>query len=78
MHPGRISPETSPEWYKTHALSGILLTAEWSNRMLNRGDEKFLAYHSFSSGPWGLVYSGENTRRLYTTGMFGLFRVLVI
>lgn len=76
MHPGRISPETRPGWYQTHALSGVLLTAEWMNRMLNRGDAAALAYHAFSSGPWGLVYRDEKTRKLYTTGIFDLFKVL--
>ncbi|MFH0790570.1 MAG: hypothetical protein V2A64_02965 [Candidatus Omnitrophota bacterium] len=76
MHPGHISPETKSSWYQTHALSGVLLTAEWMNRMLTREDVAVLAYHAFSSGPWGLVYRDERTRLLYTTGIFDLFKIL--
>ncbi len=76
MHPGHISPETKSSWYQTHALSGVLLTAEWMNRMLTREDVTALAYHAFSSGPWGLVYRDEKTRKLYATGIFDLFKVL--
>ncbi|MFH1073450.1 MAG: hypothetical protein V1752_00010 [Candidatus Firestonebacteria bacterium] len=76
MHPDHIRPDTKPNWYRTHALSGVLLTAEWMNRMLTREDVAALAYHAFSSGPWGLVYRDERTRKLYTTGIFDLFKVL--
>ncbi|MCM8777930.1 MAG: hypothetical protein NC905_06715 [Candidatus Omnitrophica bacterium] len=63
-------------WYKTHSLQGCLRTAEWILRMVNRRDVEYVLYHNFSSGPWGLVYRDGRTGRLYTTGIFDLFKVL--
>lgn len=63
-------------WYKTHSLSGVFSTAEWMLRMMRRDDVAAAAYHSFSSGPWGVVYRDEETGRLYTTGIADLFKIL--
>jgi len=63
-------------WYQTHSLSGCLKTGEWIVRMLNRKDVEIASCHNFSSGPWGLVYSDKTTGKLYTTGIYDLFKVL--
>ncbi len=61
-------------WFQTHALIGVLDTAEWQLLMLNRPDVGAQTYHALSAGPWGLVYRDE--KGLYTTGIAELFRFL--
>lgn len=61
-------------WYRTHSLAGCLATANWIIRMANRRDISIAMYHNFSSGPWGLTYRERG--KLYTTGIFDLFRIL--
>jgi alpha-L-arabinofuranosidase len=63
-------------WYQTHSLEGCLTTAEWTNRMLNIPAVTMMAYHSFSGGPWGMIYLDQKTGKLYTTGMFDMFKLL--
>ncbi len=63
-------------WDKTHSLAGVICTAEWLNRMLMRKEVEMAGYHCFSGGPWALVYRDVNEEKLYTTGIFDLFKVL--
>ncbi len=60
-------------WYQTHALIGVLDTAEWMLLMLNRPEVGAQTYHAFSSGPWGLIYR-DKSGEYYTTGIAELFR----
>lgn len=60
-------------WYQTHALVGVLDTAEWMLLMLNRPDVGAQTYHAFSAGPWALVRRDANGG-YYTTGIAELFR----
>ena len=60
-------------WYQTHALVGVLDTAEWMLLMLNRPDVGAQTYHAFSAGPWALVRRDANGA-YYTTGIAELFR----
>ena len=62
-------------WYKTHSLSGCLLTAQFINRLLQREEVECAAYHSFSGGPWGVFFSGKDGK-LNPTGIFDLFTAL--
>lgn len=71
-------------WYTTHALIGCLATADWVTRMMNSPAVQLAAYHSFSGGPWGLIYKSEYRPELkrnvpsplYTTGVVDLYRLL--
>lgn len=62
-------------WYKTHSLEGCLATASFLVRCLNRPEVEMAAYHNFSSGPWGLFYRDAASGKLYTTGIYDLFRL---
>ena len=62
--------------YMTHSLSGCLATAHFINRQLQRPMVAATAYHAVSAGPWGVVYRHGPTGRLYTTGIYDLFKVL--
>jgi len=68
-------PEWKKYWYQTHALTGCLDTGEWLIRMLHRKDVGAMTYHNVSSGPWGMVYCDQASKKLYSTGMADLFRV---
>ncbi|MBS1370995.1 MAG: hypothetical protein HPZ91_13665 [Lentisphaeria bacterium] len=61
-------------WFQTHALVGVLDTAEWLLLNLNRPDTGAMTYHAFSAGPWGVMYRDRQKERLYTTGIAELFR----
>lgn len=63
--------ETS--WWQTHGIPGCLATAQFLNRMGNRADVGPMTYHNLSAGPWGLLYRGKETGRIWTTGMVDLF-----
>lgn len=59
--------------YQTHSLEGALAVGEWINRMLQYPQIKYMAYHSLSGGPWGLVYKGDEG--FYLTAMADFFEV---
>jgi alpha-L-arabinofuranosidase len=63
-------------WFQTHSLEGCLTAAEWINRMLNIPAVTMMTYHSFSGGPWGMVYLDKKSGKLYTTGVFDVFKLL--
>lgn len=63
--------ETS--WWQTHGLPGCLATAQFLNRIASRPDVGPATYHCLSSGPWGVVYRGAETQRIWTTGINDLF-----
>jgi alpha-L-arabinofuranosidase len=71
--PGKTWKES---WYQTHALKGVLGTAQFLNRMFQRPEIASATYHSFTSGPWGLVYKSPETGQLYLTGMADLMKLL--
>lgn len=77
-----VWPETLPDktwresWFLTHALKGILGTAQFYNRMFQREEIVAASYHSFTSGPWGLIYKSAETERLYLTGISDLMKLL--
>lgn len=77
-----IWPETLPDktwresWFLTHALKGVLGTAQFYNRMFQREEIVAASYHSFTSGPWGLIYKSAETERLYLTGISDLMKLL--
>lgn len=62
-------------WYKTHSLVGCLETADWLVRMYKNPSVAAQAYHSFSSGPWGIVYYDKIQRKRYITGIGDLFKL---
>lgn len=70
--PGKKWQDT---WHLTHGLHGCLATAEFLNRLLSRPQVGAAAYHSFSAGPWGVVYRDGKTGRDYHTGIYDLFRL---
>lgn len=63
------------EWFHTHSLEGCLSTARFLVRSLNESERFAATYHSFSSGPWGLVYR-DQAGRVYTTGIADMFRLM--
>lgn len=66
--------EWRKNWYQTHALVGVLDTAEWLILMMQRPEIGAQTYHAFSSGPWGLVYRIKGQpNQWYTTGIAELF-----
>ena len=67
--------EWAKYWYKTHSLSGCLDTAEWIIMIINRPDVTAMTYHAFSSGPWGMVYRDKANGKLYTTGIYEMFKI---
>jgi alpha-L-arabinofuranosidase len=71
--PGKTWKES---WYQTHALKGVLGTAQFLNRMFQREEIASATYHSFSSGPWGMVYKSPDTGQLYLTGIADLMKLL--
>ncbi len=44
--------------------------------MLNTPAVTMMTYHSFSGGPWGMVYLNKTQDKLYTTGVFDVFKLL--
>ena len=74
--PGYGSENWSDYWYQTHALVGVLDTAEWMLLMLNRPEVGAQTYHAFSAGPWGVVYRDKESGNYYRTGIAELFRFL--
>ncbi len=63
------------EWFRTHSLDGCLSTARFLVRSLNEPERVAATYHSFSSGPWGLVYR-DQAGRVYSTGIADMFRIM--
>lgn len=74
-YPKNRSREWQENWYQTHSLSGCLDTTYFLLQMLSRPEIGAAAYHSFSGGPWGTYYRSKTTSRLYTTGIFDLFKL---
>lgn len=69
-------PEQGREnWYQTHSIEGCVATAQFLIRCLNRPDVTAANYHSFSAGPWGMIYRDKKTGSLYTTGIADMFRL---
>lgn len=62
-------------WHLTHGLHGCLATGEFLNRMLARPQVTAAGYHSFSAGPWGVLYRDGETNRAFRTGIHDLFRL---
>jgi len=60
----------------THSLKGCLATAQFINRCLAREEVVGANYHNVSAGPWGVIYRGRETGKLYTTGILDMIRVL--
>jgi hypothetical protein len=60
-------------WWTTHGIPGCLATAQFLNRVAQRPDVGPVTYHNLSAGPWGLVYRGKETGKLFTTGIADLF-----
>ncbi len=62
-------------WFMTHSLGGTLNTALFLTLCINRADTVAAAYHSFHSGPWGLIYRDDDSGELYTTGIAAMFKL---
>ncbi len=76
LWPGQLKGQPwEKTWHTTHALMGCLATAQFSNRLYARPDIGLATYHCFSAGPWGMVYRGKQTKKLYTTGIADMFRL---
>lgn len=71
--PADSGREWRDTWHHTHGLRGCLGTSEFLNRILYRPDVTTAGYHSFSGGPWGVVFRGPETGRLYASGIRDLF-----
>jgi alpha-L-arabinofuranosidase len=69
------TPQWRDCWFTTHALIGCLGTADWMTRMINSPAVELAAYHSFSGGPWGVIYKSAESE-LYTTGIVDLYKLL--
>lgn len=65
--------EWKTSWWQTHGLPGCLATAQFLNRIAVRPDVGPATYHCLSAGPWGLIYRGAETKRIWTTGITDLF-----
>ncbi len=61
-------------WYQTHALTGCLAVADFMMRMLQRDDIALMTMHSTSSGPWGMFYPDDYSKKAYATGLAELFK----
>ncbi len=68
--------EWRDNWFQTHSLDGCLATSLFIARCMQRPSVTAAVYHSFSDGPWGLLYRDRSTNRLYSTGMMEVFRLL--
>lgn len=68
--------EWEKTWYSTHSLEGCLASAQMIATSLNDPEIVGANYHSFSSGPWGLIYRDKQSGKVYTTGMAELYRLL--
>ena len=66
-----VADKTS--WWQTHGLPGCLATGQFLNRVASRPDVGPVTYHCLSSGPWGVIYPGAETGRIWTTGINDLF-----
>lgn len=62
-------------WYQTHSLEGCLASAEFINRILSRPEITAAAYHSISSGPWGVIKITDDGE-IYRTAVYDLFHTL--
>lgn len=68
-------PDMRERGFHTHALTGCLSTGEFLIRMLARPEIGAAAYHVHNGLQWAVMNRDFESGKLYTTGMFELFRL---
>lgn len=66
----------SSNWWQSHSLEACLTTAQMVTWFLNRPGVAMANYHSFSSGPWKILYRDEKSGEADETAMADTFRLL--